>query len=117
MIKRLEWFIATPEAMNAVQVEVNLLRMAWRLEKMSRTHVESKIKTARQWLKWYNDTDFAGRYPTNQVSFVRRVLPMLENKLKSMGSKRQYTKHQNNDKTKSKRQRCSDRNQVGRIEL
>lgn len=108
MKSRLEWFQCVPEAMNKAQLETNLMRMNLRLADMPRGHIECKIQTARRWLAWFEATDFSGRYVTNQVLFVRRVLPMMEKRLNQMGDKRPYIKTKSYDKGKRKRESSSN---------
>jgi hypothetical protein len=103
MNKRLEWINSVPEAMNKAQLETNLMRMNLRLAVMPRGHIECKIQTARRWLAWFESTDFSGRYVTNQVLFVQRVLPMMEDRLIQMGDKRPYIKTKNYVKSNRKR--------------
>ena len=109
MIKRLEWLLSVPEAMNAAQVEVNIMRLKYNLVTMSRSHVERRVKTVKDWLRWYHATDFPGRFPTNQKSFAVRALPLLESRLLEWGVRRHYIKTNKYDNRKSKREEGQDR--------
>lgn len=117
MIKRLEWLIDVPEAMNTAQMEINLVRISVKLADIPRNRLEDKIKTVRNWIEWYNKTDFPGRFRTNQVVFVERLLPILVQRLALMGNKRAYFKSKNYVNGKRKRQTGTNRNLVGRTKF
>lgn len=105
---RLEWLLSVPEAMNMAQVEVNIMRLRHNLANMSRSHVERRLNTIREWIEWYHDTDFPGRFPTNQKDFAVRALPLLESRLNEWGEKRHYIKTNRYDNRKSKRKEGQD---------
>lgn len=84
---RNQWFKDVPDSLTRDQIELHLNRLRNQIPGLYEAKVKEKLMTVENYLKWYKETDFKGRFLSNQTIFAIKARGIILRYDKSKGKR------------------------------